>query len=232
MEKCLVLVALSLRCTAMLGIILHLMNLTLHIFWPPLLSLLNSCFSLGQIPAKLCVSLITPVFKKGDPTQACNYRPIAVSDPILELYAGILNKRLVDFTEEHNYRSPARTASRPHISTLHLTFALQTMIELAKSKRRTLYCCFLDLKSAYDTVHRPLLWTIVAKLGVHDEMLRAIQSLYSEARYAMKVGNRIGQSRISLTGLKQGCPLSPSLFGIFLDGIILFLQNHCPGVGF
>ena len=199
---------------------------------PSLLSLLNSSFSLGHIPAHVNVSLITPIFKKGDPTQACNYRPIAVSDPILKLYAGILNQRLVNFTEENNYRSPAQTAFRPHLSTLHPTFALQTMIDLAKSKRKTLYCCFLDLKSAYDTVDRPLLWTVLARLGIHDQMLHAIQSLYAVAQYAMKVGGRRGDCQVSITGLKQGCPLSPTLFGIFLDGLTRSLQHHCANAGF
>ena len=122
---------------------------------PSLLSLLKSSFSLCHIPADI-VSLMTPIFKKCDSTQACNYMPIAVSDPILELYAGIWNQRLVSIAKEYNSRSPARNAFRPHLSTLHPTFALQTMIELAKSKRKTLYCRFLNLKSAYDTVGRIL----------------------------------------------------------------------------
>ena len=76
------------------------------------------------------------------------------------------------------------------------------------------------------TWFRPLLWTILAKLGIHDEMLRALQSQYFEAQYAMKVGNRIGQSRISLTGLKQGCSLSTTLLGNFVDGISLMHRWH------
>ncbi len=35
----------------------------------------------------------------------------------------------------------------------------------------------------------------------------------------------------SQTGLKQGCPLSPTLFGIFVDGLFHYLDTHCPEDG-
>ena len=43
--------------------------------------------------------LVTPVFKEGASLNAGNYRPIAVTEPILRLYANILNARLLGYTE-------------------------------------------------------------------------------------------------------------------------------------
>ncbi|KAK9819084.1 hypothetical protein WJX81_008656 [Elliptochloris bilobata] len=59
-----------------------------------------------------------------------NYRPIAVGEPVTRLYAALLNARLVAYTERTGLRAP----SQP------------------------LFCCFLDLKGAYDRVPRALLW--------------------------------------------------------------------------
>lgn len=36
------------------------------------------------------------------------------------------------------------------------------------------------------------------------------------------------QTRASETGVKQRCPLSPTLFGLFIDGLERFLRRVCP----
>ena len=72
---------------------------------------------------------------------------------------------------------------------------------------------------------------VLRRLGVDGRTLGALQSLYANATVAMKIGDRTGQSLPSRTGLKQGCPLSPTLFGLFSDGLHRHLLQRCPGVG-
>ena len=53
------------------------------------------------MPASMYCSLVTPVYKIGDPFAMGNFRPIAATEPIMHmrLYAGILHARLVQYTE-------------------------------------------------------------------------------------------------------------------------------------
>jgi hypothetical protein len=62
-------------------------------------------------------------------------------------------------------------------------------------------------------------------------MLGALQSLYADTSVRMKVQGRTGVSLPSETGLKQGCPLSPTLFGLYVDGLFNYLDTHCPDEG-
>ena len=190
-----------------------------------MIEVLNAAFQLGFIPSEINGGLVTPVFKKGDPLCTDNYRPIAVTEPIMRLYAHILNARLVKFTEENNLRSHTQSGFRPQLSTLHSIFALQYFVDKAKADNQQLYTCFLDLKGAYDRVQRPLLWQVLQRLGVHGPMLAAIQSLYKNGGLTININGRSGKTVHSQTGVKQGCPLSPTLFGLYIDGVHRFLMS-------
>ena len=202
-----------------------------HILVPTLTVLINSLFRQGAVPESINVSLVTPVYKKGDPFDTSNYRPIAVTEPIMRLYAGILNARLVQFTEQEHLRAESQTGFRPELATTHQLMALQHFISESHHARTPLYACFLDLKGAYDKVQRPLLWQALQRLGVHGHMLAAIQSLYNSSSLRVNVSGRAGLPHPSRTGLKQGCPLSPTLFGLFADGLHRYINVHCPTEG-
>lgn len=188
-----------------------------HLLAPAVTALLNCWLRTGIIPPAANCSLVVPIHKRGDVAQPRNYRPIAVGEPVLRLYGALLNERLVAYTESQGLRAPSQTGFRPRLSTLHPIFTLQHLIDHARHLRQPLFSCFLDLKGAYDRVPRILLWQALTRLGVPDTLLTAIQSLYNTADYAISVGGRRSASARSACGVKQGCPLSPTLFGLLLD---------------
>ena len=197
-----------------------------NVLAPIVTEVFNAAFQAGIIPSQVNGGLVTPVFKKGDPFCTENYRPIAVTEPIMRLYAYILNARLVSFTEDNDLRSSTQSDFRPSLSTLHSVFALQHFVDQAKAGGQKLYTCFLDLKGAYDRVQRPLLWQVLQRLGVHGPMLAALQSLYHDSELTININGRVGKTVLSQTGVKQGCPLSPTLFGFYIDGMHHFLMSR------
>ena len=58
-------------------------------------------------------------------------------------------------------------------------------------------------------------------------MLAAIQSLYVTGTLSMKIDGTAGEPAMQRMGVRQGCLLSPTLFGIFFDG----LQASAPSAG-
>jgi len=149
----------------------------------------------------------------------------------MRLYAALLNQRLVEYTEAEGLRAPSQAGFRPGMSTLHPVFTLQHLFDRARHRREPLFCCFLDLQGAYDRVPRPLLWEALARLGLHGAMPAAIHSLYTNAQYAISVGGRRGAGVPSARGVKQGCPLSPTLFGLLLDSLHWELRARAPDAG-
>ena len=68
-------------------------------------------------------------------------------------------------------------------------------------------------------------------LGCHGHILGAIQSPYDGSLLSMRVGCQCGPSQGPTIGLRQGCPLSATLFGIFIDGLHHHLQTSVPAAG-
>lgn len=202
-----------------------------HELAPYLAQLFTAAFQTGSIPPEWATSLITPIYKKGDPLQTSNYRPVAVGPSFARLYAAVLDSRLSRYFEDQKLRAPSQAGFRPKRSVNHNLFALQHAIDKQRRMRQTLHTCFVDLSAAFDRVPRDLLWQRLEACGVNGLMLSAIKSLYRESQIAMKVDGCVGDSETTLSGVKQGCPLSPTLFGIFIDALEGCLEARVPDSG-
>ncbi len=62
-------------------------------------------------------------------------------------------------------------------------------------------------------------------------MLAAIQALHSDANIVNNISSCVGDSEPTLTGVKKGCPLSPTLFGTFIDALESWLSHRAPTAG-
>jgi hypothetical protein len=150
----------------------------------PLATTLSSIF-FGSFPPALNCQVVHPIFKgKGDPLDPNNYRCLSVGPILSKLYAMILESRLATWAENNNVRSPFQAGfRRDHRTTDHI-FTLTTLINQAGAQKRPLYCRFVDLNKAFDSVPRSLLWQRLQEAGIHGPMLSAIQSLYNQVTEA------------------------------------------------
>ncbi|KAK3538499.1 hypothetical protein QTP86_006187 [Hemibagrus guttatus] len=86
--------------------------------------------------------------------------------------------------------------------------------------------CFVDLEKAFDHVPRGILWEVLWEYGVRGPLLRAVWSLYNQSRSLVRIASCKSDLFPVHVGLRQGCPLSPVLFIVFMDRI----SRHSQGL--
>ena len=124
--------------------------------------------------------------------------------------------RLSDYCEAHGILPDEQCGFRPERSTVDMLFVVRRLQELAQRRRIPLYICFVDLQKAYDSVDRELLWKVLARADVPEEMIAVIRQFHDgmEAQVRMDDGELSDWFEVT-QGLRQGCVLSPLLFNIF-----------------
>ena len=110
-------------------------------------------------------------------------------------------------------------------------FLLQTIIEkTVKLGKKRLYAAFIDFKKAYDKIDRKILFTRLKKLGINGIFLKNIESMYEHISYSIKLKDGYLDPISSNLGLKQGCPLSPMLFNLYIDDIKDVFDEQCDPI--
>ncbi len=177
---------------------------------------------------------VSAIFKRrslGDENDFDNYRGIAVGNLLGKLYSMIIDARLSQWSEKLNLRAEGQAGFRKGYRTTDQLFLLRHVLTQYKLAASKVYCCFVDFRKAYDSIRRDFLLQRLAKIGVGGNMLRAIACMYSSVPMCARVHGQLSDGFQSMQGVKQGDPLSPLLFGLFIDGGEQHIRSEVPGSG-
>ena len=82
-------------------------------------------------------------------------------------------------------------------------------------------CMLYDLTKAYGSVDRTLLWTVLARFGVPQNMISAIRQRHDGMRACVRLDDRLCSRWFPVEqGLRHGCVLAPLLLNIFFVAVI------------
>ena len=184
---------------------------------PVLAALFTAVFRSGCFPPEWALGAITPILKKGDPSDPNNYRGITVGHVLGKLYALVVNARLTAWLEARGKRAKGQTGFRQGHRTVDNCFILRALAERARTRGVKLFCCAVDYEKAFDLLDREEMWAALRRAGVGGTMLLAVQAMYADVPVCVRSEEGLSACFQSVLGVKQGCPLSPLLFGLVLD---------------
>ncbi|KAJ9505081.1 hypothetical protein QJQ45_013628 [Haematococcus lacustris] len=197
---------------------------TTYLLLPLLATWFHSMMRTGNIPAAWKVARISPLFKDTDPTDPNKYRMLAVSSVLYRLYANVLRHVLTAWCMTHKVLPAEQFGFIPGRSTMQPMFILRHLVHAQKAsadaKHRKLYTAFIDFKQAYDHIPRQQLWEHL-RVGVKlpQPLLACLEGLYRDDSYVLIDGPHRTPPVIPDQGVKQGCPISPLLFALYVHDI-------------
>ena len=197
-----------------------------------LYSLFHTCYETGIVPSLWLKGIINPLPKDNtlDPRDPMNYRGITLACSMYKLYCYILNARLVTWSETNGLVDDAQNGFRTNRSCVDQISSLTSIIETRKAMKKSTFTLFVDFSKAFDRINRQFLWDKLSRMGLRGKMMTALHGIYSNVQCCVRINSVTTQYFNVSSGLKQGCLISPILFNLFINDLILELKESGCGI--
>ena len=171
--------------------------------------LMNGILNGADIPKEWKESRVNLLHKGGRTDELKNYRPIAIINITCKLCMLMMRERIDKWTEDSGMLGEIQGGFRRGRRTEDNLFMLERLIEMVKG-REDIFVAFLDMEKAYDRVNRKKLFEVMRCYGVHEKLVRLIERIYDGSMVKFELEKVTTGWCKSDSGVRQGCPLSPS----------------------
>ena len=93
---------------------------------------------------------------------------------------------------------------------------VRRVAEIVEEPGAAMYMLFIDWEKAFDKADQERLIFALERMGIPQTTVGLISAIYEKPNFAVKDRGRTSTRRRQKAGIRQGCPLSPYLFGILM----------------
>lgn len=195
--------------------------------------LFNTAIAEGTFPAWMCEGRTTLIYKKGDPKDPKNYRPITCLNTIYKILTSVLLARILDTIEPIWKNICEQKGCKRGTAGVQENILIDTcVVKDAITYKRNLSLAWIDYKKAFDSSSHQLILTLLEAMNVHPLIISALKEIMSNWTIKIVIGKGKEITTSSpiqyQRGIFQGDSLSPILFCITLFPLTLLLRK-LPG---
>ena len=196
-----------------------------------LIRLCQQIYRTGEWPNDFTETVMVPLQKKPNATECGDHRTISLISHASKILLKILTKRLEAKVEAIHFVGEDQFGFRKGRGTRDAIAVLRTLGERSLQHDKDVYVCYVDYEKAFDRVQWNKLMRVLERIGVDERDRQLIRNLYMQQTVKVRVGGENSKPGVLGRGVRQGCPLSPLLFNIYIQALIEeALENSEDGV--
>ena len=197
-------------------------DLSVHI------ALLFSCINVhGYVPSDFSASTIIPIPKKSnaDTSSSDNFRGIALSSVFCKILDNVILHKFQDKLNSCDLQFGFKRKSSTHMCTM----VLKETLAYYNSNQTSVFCTFLDASKAFDRINYCKLFRFLLERKLPAVVIRVLISLLTGHMVRVSWAGFASDYFKALNGVKQGGIISPVLFCVYIDQLLINLASS--GVG-
>lgn len=187
-----------------------------------ILQLCNKILKENSIPKNWFKNFIVPLHKKGDKYNLNNYRGISIINTLSKLFFKIINTKVTEHIDKYNIINIDQTGFIQNQECVRQATTLIEIIQRRNKHDKETFSIFLDLAKAFDMVNHKTLFEKLQKYKINSFIINCFKNLYKNSESCVRINNKYTNFFKMEKGVRQGCPISPSLFNLYVND---FLEN-------
>ena len=163
------------------------------------------------------------IYKKDDPFDKTNYRPISILPVLSKPFERCLYDQIYEYID--TILSKVQCGFRKGFSTQYSLIAMIEKWRKNMDKGKSCAALLTDLSKAFDCIVHDFLIAKLEAYGFSYEALKVIYNYLTDRKHRTKVNNSFSDFVDLLLGVPQGSILGPLLFNIYICDLFFFVEE-------
>ena len=160
------------------------------------------------------------MYKKLDPLQKENYRPVSLLPHVSKIFERIIHKQITNYMRDKLAHSI--TGIRKSHGTQSSLVVMLEKWKRALDKGEYISALFMDLSKAFDTINHDLLIEKLKVYGLSKEAHKLMKSYLKNRKQKVQINNKFSSERDIVAGVPQGSTDGPLFFNLFINDLVFF----------
>ena len=189
----------------------------------PLTQIFNDCIDTSTFLDEIKYEDVTSLPKNEPANNTTNFRPISVLPTVSKLFERIMDKQIIAYITP--FLSSLLLGFRKGYNAQHALFRLLEKFKVSLDEGGKAGAVLMDLSKAFDCIRHGLLITKLHAYGFSHEALSFINDYLTNRQQRGKENGSFSSLKDLPRGAPQGSVLGPLLFNIYINDLLLFIQN-------